>query len=111
MIKNNKNNNKSNTISYGSTNHLIPEVQEPVQPLPSSLPMPPAPPSRPPPDTRVANEESVNSLMEMGFARDLAEFALKTTNNDMESALDKLLTNTGQLQFELLRSLLYKYDL
>jgi len=68
---------------------------------------PPSPPLRSASvDTRTANEESVKSLMEMGFERDLAEFALKTTGNDMELALDKLLSNPGQLQFELLRSLL-----
>jgi uncharacterized UBP type Zn finger protein len=64
--------------------------------------------ARNPLDARVvANEDSVRSLMEMGFERDLSEFALKSCSNDMELALDKLLTNTGQLQFELLRSLLF----
>jgi hypothetical protein len=103
---------KNNRAGSSGRNHAaVPALALASLESNDSVPEPPAQlrvASNPAPELKVvANEDSIRSLMEMGFERDLAEFALKTCHNDMESALDKLLNNSGQLQFELLRSLLF----
>lgn len=55
----------------------------------------------------VVSEGNVSALMDMGFQRNLAEFALKTCGNDFDSALDRLLNHPEELQLDILKSLFF----
>jgi len=55
----------------------------------------------------VVSEANVNALMDMGFQRNLADFALKTCDDDFDSALDRLLNHAEELQLDILKSLFF----
>jgi len=55
----------------------------------------------------VVTEANVNALMDMGFQKNMAEFALKTCDDDFDSALDRLLNHPEDLQLEILKSMFF----
>jgi len=84
-------------------------LSEPVDVPPPSLTqlVMPASGNAPPYMNVVVSESNVASLMDMGFQRNLAEFALKTCDDDVDAALDRLLNRPEELQLDILKSLFF----
>jgi len=85
-----------------------------LSPFIMSPPPPPPPPdlmlpitsdaTRPPYLNVVISEDNVKTISDMGFAEDLARFALKFCDNDLEVAVDQLLNHMDEVQLNNLRS-------